>query len=69
MGLFLFAAASGPALGPAQPPIQFVPGALSLGIKRPEREANHSPPPRTEVKNARYYTSTPPVRLNGVVFS
>jgi len=31
-------------------PIQWVPGALSLGVKRPGREADHSPPPRAEVK-------------------
>jgi hypothetical protein len=27
--------------GPTQPPIQGVPGALSLGVKRPGREADH----------------------------
>jgi hypothetical protein len=32
------------ALGPTQPPIQWVPGALSLGVKWPGREADHSPP-------------------------
>jgi hypothetical protein len=32
-----------PALGPTQPPIQWVPGALSPGVKRPGREADHSP--------------------------
>jgi hypothetical protein len=37
------------ALGPTQPPIQWVPGALSLGVKRPGREADHSPP-NAEVK-------------------
>jgi hypothetical protein len=37
-------------LGPTQPPIQWVPGTLSLGIKQPEREADHSPPSITEVK-------------------
>jgi hypothetical protein len=35
MGIFLFTTASRTALGPTQPPIQWVPGALSLGIKRP----------------------------------
>jgi hypothetical protein len=33
-----------------QHPIQWVPGALSLGVKRPGREADHSPPPSAEVK-------------------
>jgi len=37
--IFLFATASRPALGPTQPPIQWVLGALSLGVKRPERKA------------------------------
>jgi hypothetical protein len=34
-------------------------GALSLGVKRPGREADHSPPYSAEVKNAWNYTSTP----------
>jgi hypothetical protein len=38
-------------------------GALSLGVKRPGREADHSPPSSAEAKNAWTYTSTPPVRL------
>jgi hypothetical protein len=37
-------------LGPTQPPIQWVWGALSLGVKRPGREADHSPPSSAEVK-------------------
>jgi hypothetical protein len=45
-----FTTASGPALGPAKPPIQWVPRALSLGVKRPGREANHSPPSSAGVK-------------------
>jgi hypothetical protein len=48
--MFLFTTASRPALGPTQPPIQWVPGALSLGVKRPGREADHSPPSSAEVK-------------------
>jgi hypothetical protein len=43
--------ASRPALGPTQPPIQWVKRALSLGIKWPGREADHSPPCSAEVKN------------------
>jgi hypothetical protein len=38
------------ALGPTQSPIQWVPGALSLEVKRPGREADHSPPSSVEVK-------------------
>jgi hypothetical protein len=38
-------------MGPTQPPIQWVPGALSLGLKRPGREVNHAPPSSAEVKN------------------
>jgi hypothetical protein len=54
--------ASRTALGPTQHPIQWVPGALSLSVKRPGREADHSPPSSTEVKNAWSYTLTPPIR-------
>jgi hypothetical protein len=37
-------------MGPTQPPIQWVTGTLSLGVKRPGREADHSPPSSAEVK-------------------
>jgi hypothetical protein len=37
-------------LGPTQPPIYWSPGSLSLGVKRPGREADHSPPSSAEVK-------------------
>jgi hypothetical protein len=50
LGIFLFTTASRTALGPTQPPIQWVPGALSLVLKRPGREADHSPPSSAEVK-------------------
>jgi hypothetical protein len=50
LGIFLFSIASRTALRPAQPPIQWVTGALSLGVKRPVREADHSPPSSAEVK-------------------
>jgi hypothetical protein len=48
------------ALGSTQPPIQWVPGTISLGLKRPVREADHSPPTSAEVKKMWIYTSTPP---------
>jgi hypothetical protein len=50
LGISLFTTVSRMALGPPQPPIQWVPGALSLEVKRPGREADHSPPPSAEVK-------------------
>jgi hypothetical protein len=40
-----------------------------LGVKRPRREADHSPPSSAEVKNELSYTFTPPIRLHGVVLS
>jgi hypothetical protein len=49
-----------PGLVPTQPLIQWVSVAISPGIKRPGREADHSPPSSAEVKNACSYTSTPP---------
>jgi hypothetical protein len=51
LGIFLFTTASRTALGPTQPPIQWVPLALSPGrVKRPGYEANHLPPSNAEVK-------------------
>jgi hypothetical protein len=50
LGIFLFTTVSRPALGPTQPPIQRVPGALSIGVKRPGHEGDHSPPFSAEVK-------------------
>jgi hypothetical protein len=50
LGIFLFTTASRTALEPTQPPMQCVQGALSLGVKRPGREADHSPPSSAEVK-------------------
>jgi hypothetical protein len=49
LGIFLFTTASRTAVRLTQP-IQWVPGALSLGVKRPGREADHSPPSSAEVK-------------------
>jgi hypothetical protein len=69
LGIFLFTTAFRMGLGPTQPPIQWIPGALSLEVKRPGREADHSLPSSAEVKNAWSYTSTPAIRLDGVVLS
>jgi hypothetical protein len=49
LGIFLFTTASRTALGPTQPP---VPAALFQGVKRPGREADHSPSFSAGVKNA-----------------
>jgi hypothetical protein len=38
-------------------------GGSSLGVKRPAREADHSPPASTEVKKILIYTSIPPYAL------
>jgi hypothetical protein len=58
--IFLHSTSSRPALGLTQPLMQWVPGALAPRVKRPEHEADHSPPVSAEVKNTRIYTSTPP---------
>jgi hypothetical protein len=44
-------------------------GSFPGGVKRPGREADHSPPSSAEVKNAWSYTSTPPIRIHGVALS
>jgi hypothetical protein len=54
------------ALGPTQPPIEWIPGALSLGVKRPGRSVKltthlHLVP--------RSRNATPPMHLHGVVLS
>jgi hypothetical protein len=52
LGIFLFTITFRQALGPTQPPIQWVPGPVSLVVKRAEREADHSLPSSAEFKNA-----------------
>jgi hypothetical protein len=52
-----------------QPRSQCVTIGFSLGLKRPKREADHSPPSSAEVKNVWSYTSTPLTHLHGVVIS
>jgi hypothetical protein len=43
-----------------QHPIQWVPGALLPSVKRPGREADHSPPASAELKKMWIYISAPP---------
>jgi hypothetical protein len=57
---FHFSISCRPALGSTQPPIKWVSGALSPGVKWQGREADHSPPTSAEVKKMWIYTSTPP---------
>jgi hypothetical protein len=56
---FYFSMSSRLSLGSTQPPMQCVPWALSPGVKRPWREAKHSPATRAEVEKMWIYTSTP----------
>jgi hypothetical protein len=67
LGIFIFTIASRTSLGPTQLHNQWVPGALSLGVKRPGREVG--PPSSAEVKEwvELYFHS--PIRLHGVVLS
>jgi hypothetical protein len=57
--IFLFSTVSRPTLGPTHPPIQWVLGALSLGVKQQGLEAEHSPPSSAEVKKG---GAIPPLR-------
>jgi len=59
--IFLFIAASRPALGPTQPPIEW---GTAAGA-----ETDHSRPSSAELKNAWNYTFTSPIRLDGVVLT
>jgi len=68
--IFLFHTVPRPALEPTQPPIQWVPRTLSFG-EYSGRGVNltthlHLVP---KSKNVWGYTSTPPIRLHGVMLS
>jgi hypothetical protein len=63
VAIFLFSTPSRPALGLIQPPIQCLPEAISLGLKRQGREADDSLVPIFGFKNAWSYTSTPYLSL------
>jgi len=56
-GIFLLCTTtSRSALGPTQPPVQWVLRALLPGVKWPGHEADHTPPSNSTVKNAWGYT-------------
>jgi hypothetical protein len=63
LGIFLFAIAFRMALGSTRPPVQWVPGALSPGVKRLVRKADNSTPSGAGVKNAWNYTAIPHTSL------
>jgi hypothetical protein len=69
LGIFLFTTSCRLVWGPTHPPIQWIPGALSTGVKRPRREDDHSTPSSAVVKNAWNCTSTSPIRLHSMVLS
>jgi hypothetical protein len=60
VGSRIFSALSRPALRSTQPPIQWIPGAVSQEAKQLGREADHSPPTSSELKKMWIYTSTSP---------
>jgi hypothetical protein len=65
--IFLLAPASRLALGPTQPPIQWVLGVLSPGVKRVQGVTLTTRPhlvPR--LRMSRSYTSSPPICLHGM---
>jgi hypothetical protein len=51
-GISLYSTSSRPTRGSTQPPIQWAPAAVSLGVNRQGREADHSPPSNAEVKKS-----------------
>jgi hypothetical protein len=59
LGIFVFTTASRTTLGTTQPPIQWVPRVLSLGVKRSGRGADHSPHIVARSNNEWSYTFTP----------
>ena len=54
------------ALGPTHTPIQWVPGVISVGVKRPGWEVDHSPPSSAKVKKARSCIVLSPVCIHKV---
>jgi len=57
LGILLYNTVSRPAPRPTQPPIQWVPGAPSLGVNRLGHEADHLPP--SSVSQRKHGTISP----------
>jgi hypothetical protein len=57
------------AVGPIQPPIEWVLGAPSSEVKQQEREADHSHPTRAEFKKIWIYTSIPAIHLHDIALN
>jgi hypothetical protein len=67
--VFLFSVSSRPVLGPTQLPIQWAPGALAPGVKRPGRETDHSLP---TIAGGQEYVDLhihSPIHLHGLVLN
>ena len=62
----LFSKLSRRTLEPIQPPIKSVPVAPSLGVKRPFREADHTPPFSAELKDEGELCVHATIRLHDV---
>jgi hypothetical protein len=66
--IFLYSTVSRQPLGSTQPPIHCVLQAISLGVKRPECEADHLPPSSAKAKNGGAIP-TFPIRLQNVMLN
>jgi hypothetical protein len=80
MVFILFSIAFRPNVDPIQPPIQWVPGALNLGVKRLGRAADHlhlvpsirtrgAIPPLLQYVFLAWYITKQGIRIYGVVLS
>jgi hypothetical protein len=69
LGIFFFDTMSRPALWHTQPPIQWVLGALSLGVKRPGGVADHLPPSSSQGQECVVLCLHSPIRLQGLVLN
>jgi hypothetical protein len=66
--IFLSSITSRPALGPVQPPVQWILEAVCLGVKQHGCETDHSPPCSAEVKNGGAVFPLP-ICLHGIMLN